>query len=536
MDFTNLALKLNSWAVWLSDNYLLVILIFIIFMMALFLVDFITHIVGKRRDFKSVIVSVGVLGTFVGIFAGLWGFDSTNVEGSVPKLLDGLKTAFFTSIVGMALAILLSILQKIASSDSGEDEVSALNSINKKLELLADIKKSTNHMKAIPLINTKLELLTDIKKNTNHLETIPLINTKLESVDGNIKTLSIDMASIKEELPNSRQELFKFLQEKLGTIDDSLKKAVETMARGATEEIIKALEQVIADFNNNLTEQFGDNFKRLNEAVLKTIEWQENYKESIQKFEESLKETLAATEGSNRKTVEFIGKSLVDFTENNKVAIDTSIRKIKEIAQATDERLDAHVQAVMETVKQVNETTVAAIEKESKVMSDTMQNANRSVLETTQEQNELAKQLLTQLEASLTHTIDSAEQMEKVAKDYQSIADVSEKLRDIIKSNQRQIADLEVHLTSLAKVGDEAGKITEELQNFSNTVQSALKDQMDVVTRMTRDIEEKLPGALDAMEKTLVSLTKEFAQNYEKFLKQFENVNHAGDRLSQMDE
>jgi translation initiation factor 2 alpha subunit (eIF-2alpha) len=46
----------------------------------------------------------------------------------------------------------------------------------------------------------------------------------------------------------------------------------------ATEEIIKALQDVIKDFNNNLTEQFGDNFKQLNEAVLKMIEWQSTYK------------------------------------------------------------------------------------------------------------------------------------------------------------------------------------------------------------------------------------------------------------------
>ena len=32
------------------------------------------------------------------------------------------------------------------------------------------------------------------------------------------------------------------------------------MSEGATKEIIKALENVMVDFNKNLTEQFGDNF------------------------------------------------------------------------------------------------------------------------------------------------------------------------------------------------------------------------------------------------------------------------------------
>jgi hypothetical protein len=48
----------------------------------------------SHQDFKSILVSTGVLGTFIGIFIGLLGFDSSSVVDSVPKLLDGLKTAF----------------------------------------------------------------------------------------------------------------------------------------------------------------------------------------------------------------------------------------------------------------------------------------------------------------------------------------------------------------------------------------------------------------------------------------------------------
>ena len=63
---------------------------------------------------------------------------------------------------------------------------------------------------------------------------------------------------------------------------------MQTLSKGATEEIIKALQNVIKDFNTNLTEQFGDNFKQLNEAVLKMIEWQNTYKDSVQEFEKQL--------------------------------------------------------------------------------------------------------------------------------------------------------------------------------------------------------------------------------------------------------
>lgn len=66
-----------------------------------------------KKDFKSQIVSVGVLGTFVGIFIGLQGFNPDDIMNSVNDILSGLKTAFFTSIVGMSVATILSVIEKL---------------------------------------------------------------------------------------------------------------------------------------------------------------------------------------------------------------------------------------------------------------------------------------------------------------------------------------------------------------------------------------------------------------------------------------
>ncbi len=55
----------------------------------------------------SIVTIIGVLGTFGGIAWGLLNFDAQNIEASVPELLEGLKFAFLTSIVGILLSILL---------------------------------------------------------------------------------------------------------------------------------------------------------------------------------------------------------------------------------------------------------------------------------------------------------------------------------------------------------------------------------------------------------------------------------------------
>jgi len=83
----------------------------IVFVVLIFILGFLDVKTGK--DFKSQIVSVGVLGTFVGIFIGLQGFNPADIVNSVNEILVGLKTAFFTSIVGMSVSTILSITQKL---------------------------------------------------------------------------------------------------------------------------------------------------------------------------------------------------------------------------------------------------------------------------------------------------------------------------------------------------------------------------------------------------------------------------------------
>ena len=90
----------------------------IVFVVVIFVLGFLDFKTGK--DLKSQIVSVGVLGTFVGIFIGLQAFNPEDITNSVSGILVGLKTAFFTSIVGMSVSTILSITQKFKGDSKNE--------------------------------------------------------------------------------------------------------------------------------------------------------------------------------------------------------------------------------------------------------------------------------------------------------------------------------------------------------------------------------------------------------------------------------
>ena len=133
----------------------------------------------------------------------------------------------------------------------------------------------------------------------------------LHSID---RKMSAMVATVQSpaELVKQFSEMKGFLKEHLTKINVSLDEALNQLARGATQEVIEALEKIIGEFNSNLTTQFGDNFKQLNAACLKLIEWQKDYTIHIETTEKNLQVLMrsldqsatAATEltKSNEKT------------------------------------------------------------------------------------------------------------------------------------------------------------------------------------------------------------------------------------------
>lgn len=81
----------------------------------------------RTTEYLPTLVStLGVLGTFLGITIGLVAFNTGNLDESIPELLNGLKTAFFTSLLGMVGSIFLSWLLNLLQ-DKNDGGVSDIN-------------------------------------------------------------------------------------------------------------------------------------------------------------------------------------------------------------------------------------------------------------------------------------------------------------------------------------------------------------------------------------------------------------------------
>jgi len=288
-------------------NLVIIIIIFILALMDIFL----------KKDLKSQIVSLGVLGTFIGIFMGLQNFNPSDMKNSIDGILIGLKTAFFTSIVGMGVALLLSVFQRLFNQ--------SMDDSNNQERILLDISSKLNSL-------NKLDSSEDTNKIIGEFERLRTIQSDTRDETRKV-TKAID--ELRENSNKENKELIFVLESNFNKMNNSLEVAIEKLSKGATEEIINALKQVIEEFNQELQTSFGDNFVKLNESVINLLEWQNNYKLHIEKLENRLQLSTNSIEKS-KDSLEIIAsknKDILSVYQQLEHIINIYDRQIKELSK-----------------------------------------------------------------------------------------------------------------------------------------------------------------------------------------------------------
>lgn len=196
------------------------------------------------------LTTFGVFGTFVGILLGLLEFDVDRVDESVPLLLEGLKIAFVSSVAGLVGALLLRFLQPALSGGA----------------------ESTS--------DDPIEILDRILKE-NQLQSKALSG-------GEDSSLLTQLQKIRTTISDNNETSTRVIERGFENQIKAFQEFAEQVAENNSKALIEALELVIRDFNAKISEQFGENFKQLNEAVGKLLEWQERYRQHIEQTEQTL--------------------------------------------------------------------------------------------------------------------------------------------------------------------------------------------------------------------------------------------------------
>lgn len=231
-----------------------------------------------RNILASTVVSLGLLGTFGGIFWGLLEFDVNSVEFALPQLLEGLKTAFLTSIAGMTSSLILKlspILYGIKIGDISEHEQKEADQL---LALLTAIEKNTASSQAHSPAQNLEGLRSD---NVKHFA---MLNESLQNITTHLEKLSQDI---------HQKESTEYTQ-KLTTVLEHINTAIEDLQKTQAENTVQ-ISTVLRELQS-LLENLGQTSGKLGTYLNKSVSMSTNQQEQITTQMNNLGELVKTTE------------------------------------------------------------------------------------------------------------------------------------------------------------------------------------------------------------------------------------------------
>lgn len=410
------------------------------------------------------LVGLGLLGTFVGLTFGVMGFNSETtkeIQESIQKLLSGMGTAFFTSLLGMALSIiygfydkrwrnrlsrsLYALAQKLDSLYYIDDRT--LDDYNEKAlvtSMVSEIKSVVvNEIKTI--VNTLDDKLT---YSNSSGDTTTIANAVREILNENqqqskaLKSFSTDLAielnnGFDEALSRQMQQKILPLMENVDTTTKAIVEHIDQMASLVSSPAADMIQVVVDKLKNSMSEMMKEFSHGLSGSATNELE--------------TLAHQLATAT-----------QSMADFPNN--------------MAQ-----ISSTLQVTIEEVK----TAVSEI-------SNTSANANSAAMQQMQEQISFA-----------TGAISNA------------ISEVKDVMGSMSQSSQEQAGQM------VSKLSDAADKMSSFLSGtiatLSSSVQESVKGIADEVSSKQAD--------LIALQEDTTARTKQLLETFNTGLDRLEKMN-----------
>lgn len=481
-----------------------------------------------------ILTTLGILGTFLGITIGLVNFDFStheSIDQSLPSLLGGLKMAFTTSIFGLAASILIRFANAAKTKLKKEtpDEISSKDVY----EVLKGQREAMDMVRAAIAGDQDASLVTQIQKARADMN--DGLKTIERSINGdNEKSVVSHLTHVNENIRNSTDE-----------IKAEFKEFSAQLSEMATKHIIEALSKVISNFNENLNEQFGDNFKQLNQAVEKLVTWQEEYRqqmidtksaldssvEAMKAGAESLEsikndaQAIPPTMKTLEEVLEVLGTELSDLRN--------SIESFGQIKDKAEEALPAISQNVEEITALVKQTAEEGNNLHKKFVDDTiylvdwitaqLKDMGNDVAEQNKKMTEMMRQAADDVQKSASSVQD---QGKKVVEDLgnsfkESTTKINEQIREVLETQGQEVGKLSESLRQ------EMQKANREREEYLN------KEINELVKKMDEALQHELNTALQSMADHLGAITRKFTEDYSDLTDKMSEVVNKARRFEQ---
>lgn len=292
------------------------------------------------ESIPNVFVTLGLFGTFTGIAYGLLNFDTTpdHIKDSIKLLLDGLKSAMFTSIVGILLSLIFSKIIKIFINtkyitEPESPELIELRNLNRNFEEFKNAISTTQY-------NAIVDAFREVITNFNEVFQVfieDLVQSNFEELTQTINELSTWQREHKEDVIE--------LKTAYKSLVNQHKKFTETTVVWVSklDEISgqsSKLQRVIDEFNSAFNE--NGNLSRILKDVQGATSELMKVTENFNKLSTKMNETTDSIKVTSDKVTEW-NNSVAHLKDSVKVIVEKvetfqglEINKVNQVLSSID--------------------------------------------------------------------------------------------------------------------------------------------------------------------------------------------------------
>ncbi len=307
--------------------------------------------------------TLGILFTFIGIAIGLSQFDANNIESSIPNLMNGLKTAFYVSIFGVALLVIFSFWTHIKKKKMEEGVISEeTEAINRLIEAIAELRKDLSSTdengNTIRMGNVMRDIYCESVKQSSSLRSFSadlastisagfekILNDPSEGVVAELKLVRVEIENLANKLNDPTTEMtqnvVKDLQDAMSKMIEEFKTSMSGDTKNEMERLAGLLGQAggsLTDFPiklQNMTDNLNENFRNLQEMVqlisMQTLSQSEestaHMRKQVEEMSDILKNKVGDLQRGQQALLTDQSKNL-QVSENLLSAFNTSIEKM----------------------------------------------------------------------------------------------------------------------------------------------------------------------------------------------------------------
>lgn len=420
----------------------------------------------------NVFPTLGIFCTALGITIGIWDFNTTDIQGSIPQLLKGLRLAFVATMAGIIGLIIfqkfIAIIQKQIDDDPNRprkqtDELSAIGELTFAVEAMKNDNQKQIE-KLIQSFGTDLENKIGSKLSTLEKEIINLQNVSSTNQSATNSGLELINKTTGESQYGIMTELGKLRELQSANGDKAIKN---------TDKIIKAMSE-----NNKLTSKKFDEFSLLlsknnTEALVEVM------KKTTEQFNAQMSELINRLVQENFKELNNSVKSLNDWQKQNK----DQVQKLTDQFQKTTEMFNISAT----TLKEVAVNTKALTDDKSK-LSQIVKELKRVMIEDGKFQ---------EITNKLTKTIETLENTTE------SFDETTSKLNDWVKTEKNFKEAAQILIIKLEEFRDFNGDVWDKYRNEMKKAVSIVKETS---TKLGEDLENVNAEFYERLNDTLSNL------------------------------